>query len=239
MGMKLVGLVIAKWAPYVPDRAYRVLTRMAFSALDEPSGKTAACMYTGGRDLLIDVMPNKEKRNLVALNQAIKRSINELIKLGAIEAANRACPGKQATYRLTLDGPIRIDAHRGKPKIMGVTYCPEQGSPTDPQNPEWGSPSAQNGGHLLTPLGELRITPTGEQVEEIGVDLRRPVTLPRDAGKETTVEKKCDNDDCEFGYRYDASKPKGQRNTRCPDCRPTTVIPFPEDRLSRKKRHNT
>lgn len=234
MGMKLVGLVIAKWAPHMPDRAYRVLSRMAFSALDDPRGDTPAATYTGGREPLIAVMQDSEKRNPEALDKAIQRSIKQLIQLGAIERVNRAGPGQRAIYRLTLNAAIRIDGDKIRPEKWGTPSDPQWGTPSDPQNPIMGDTQVKKWG---TPSDPPRRTKEfkEEQIKREVADLRGPVTLARDAGEENSVEKKCDNEDCEFGYRFDASKPKGQRNTRCEICRPTNVIPIPEDRLSRRR----
>ena len=47
MGAYLVGFALANWS-HVPDRAFRVLVRMALTALDYPNGDQPADLYFGG-----------------------------------------------------------------------------------------------------------------------------------------------------------------------------------------------
>lgn len=231
MGMQLVGLVMNNWAPHLNDQCFRVLTRMALTALDEANDKYEACLYFAGREPLISVMNEADKRDPKALEQAILRSIRKLIKLGAIERLNKPCPGRRAEYRLTLKTPPRIEKDQTSRAVNGYHGVKRMG--ITPRK-EWVSPGDQNGYHGVIPQGKQRITE--EQEEEIPPELSPPVTLTRETTQEETVNKICGNEDCELGYRYDPSKPKGHRNPPCPECRPhrAEVIPI-ESRYT--KRH--
>src|SRR5947207_15797767 len=51
VGAALMTYVLMRWT-HVSDGAFRVLTRMAVTALDEPSNGNPAEMYFAGRELL-------------------------------------------------------------------------------------------------------------------------------------------------------------------------------------------
>jgi len=198
------------------------------TALDEASEKYPAEMYFGGREPLMEVMSDDGSRSEEALKQAVKRSIDMLVGLGAVKRTNHARAGNRAVYRLTLDNPIDTEASRSRKQRQGVTPRPPQG--VTPRPPQGVTPRPFRGSPGDPPRSnEEKLK---EQQEESGVDLLLPLTVARTNGKESKmVTKRCDDPECELGYRFDPSKPKGQRNTPCPQCRPTPpVIAFPLER---------
>ncbi len=234
--MKLVGLALTKWAPYVPDRAFRVLVRMAAMALDEDSEKVPASMFFGGRDVLASVLRAERSGTIESQDRAVTRALKDLIELGAIERANRPGNGKRAEYRLTLFNAIRIEGHAvDNSKQPDTHWYPEpdtsgqqgtSGCLPEPDTHWSGSP---------TPSGTPRNTEDyllqlEEQDQEFGVGHQEQLT-PARATTESQIElansqSKCGDPTCELGYRYDKSAPKGQRNIPCPECN-GNVIQFP------------
>lgn len=146
MGASLVGAVLARWT-HVSDTAFRVLTRMALTALDNSSadGKKPAATYWGGRDLLAMSLrrlwpEGDDERSANArknIHRDVRRAINELIKEGAIEVVDTGRvvrEGNRQVYRLSLL-PLRQE---------GVTPPPEEGSTAPPR--EGFSPPPEEGG---------------------------------------------------------------------------------------------
>lgn len=226
MGMKLVGLVLTKWAPYVPDRAFRVLTRMAMTALDEASEKMPASLYFGGRDLLIACLNAERSGTIDSLERTLKRAINDLIRLGAIERTNRAYSGERAVYRLTLEKPIRIDELPVDNSGKGDSGVPKRGTPTGTHR---GTPESKKGDTHRYP--KEKEEPLEEQQEEIRVSDTEPVAVrarDAEAPNENEIEPRCRNPECLNGSVIDKSKPKGKRVTPCSECQapPDNVIQF-------------
>jgi hypothetical protein len=234
VGMKLVGMVLNKWAPHVPDRAFRVLMRMAAIALDEDSDKAPAATFFGGRDLLASVLRAERSGTLKSQDRALTRAINDLIELGAIERTNRACAGNRAEYRLTLFGAIRIDGHAvDKSKEPDTHWYPEPDTSGQKPDTHWYPEPDTHWSKSPTPTGTPRSTEDylgllEEQDQEESVDLSAAVTVPRANATDDSnnnSSRKCDDPRCELGYRYDKTRPKGDRNYPCPICSPN-VIPF-------------
>jgi hypothetical protein len=132
MGASLVVQVLASWS-HLSDRAFRVLVRMAVTALDKPQNGQPANIYRAGRDLL--AMTLRSEGSAETRYRAVKRAVAELTEAGAIEHVKTGWAGQNAVYRLTLD--------RSKPIRMGGCNDHPMGGPTDPpmggrSATEWG-----------------------------------------------------------------------------------------------------
>ncbi|MEU5945113.1 hypothetical protein ABZ793_06070 [Micromonospora sp. NPDC047465] len=144
MGARLVSLVLARWS-HLPDRAFRVVVRMALTALDEATDKVPAATYFGGRDPLIAVLRNERGGDRDTADRTLKRAIGDLIKDTAIERVSAGRAGKNAVYRLTLlNTPQAIGARHCTVEIQGDTGCPAEGDTSSPLEgdtgcPEWGT----------------------------------------------------------------------------------------------------
>ncbi len=114
MGASLVGAALARWT-HVSDTAFRILVRMALTALDNPSadGRKPAATYWGGRDLLAMSLRRPwpeggDERSMNArknIHRDVRRALEELAKEGAIEVVDtgRAVrQGNRQVYRLRL-----------------------------------------------------------------------------------------------------------------------------------------
>jgi len=95
-----------RWAS-APHNAYRVLLRMALTALDEPSASMPAGMYFGGHELLTTVIPAGDGATAESRQRAVKRAVADLVAMGAIERSNKARSGANQVYRLTLRNAVR------------------------------------------------------------------------------------------------------------------------------------
>jgi hypothetical protein len=131
MGATLVAQVLAHWT-HVSDRAFRVLVRMAVTALDTPSKGKPAGIYHAGRDLLA-MSFRSEKGSDETRYRAVKRALAELSEEGAIRHVQQGWAGHNAVYRLTLE-----------PKEKGGQISPPKGGPTSPpkgglSGTEWGA----------------------------------------------------------------------------------------------------
>lgn len=115
MGAELVGLVSTKWAHLRSLSQYKILTRMALTALDKSGGpdKPAAMYYAGWEPLALalgrddipegdDYSPAAAKRRK-AIRDEVIRNTTALEGLGAIKALVDK-PGRQQrqTWKLTL-----------------------------------------------------------------------------------------------------------------------------------------
>jgi hypothetical protein len=100
MGANLVGKVLASWT-HVSDRAFRVLVRMAHTALDRPNKDTPADHYFAGRELLAMSLRG-DGGTEQSRHRTVARCVAELIEAGAIERIDTGRIGHAAVYRLTL-----------------------------------------------------------------------------------------------------------------------------------------
>lgn len=176
VGSRLVSLVLARWT-HVSDRAFRVLVRMAHTALDEPSNGQPSELYFGGRELLLMTLRD-EGGSQETRYRALKRIIAELIDAGAIERVQAGRAGRNAVYKLTLDGARKID----KPvddvsttKAQGGLQSPPEGGPVSP--PEGGLQSPFRGAPQTPPRNQEE--PEKELSEEEEINLRTAVTVSR------------------------------------------------------------
>lgn len=107
VGAQLAHVAVARWAPHITDRAFRVLMRMALTARDVPRGGTPAATYFGGDELLLLTFSEGKRESKV---RSVRRAIADLISVGAIERIRRGNNGSRAVYRLTLDNdPTPVD----------------------------------------------------------------------------------------------------------------------------------
>jgi hypothetical protein len=128
MGANLVGRVLANWT-HVSDRAFRLLVRMAHTALDHPQNGQPADHYFAGRELLAMTLRatggTEQSRYRV-----VARVVAELIEVGAIERIDSGRTGHSAVYRLTL-GDLCKPAR--KPKKGGLSSHPQGGQISHPK----------------------------------------------------------------------------------------------------------
>lgn len=230
MGAKLATLALTRWAPHVPDRAFRVLMRMALTALDEAQNGTQAGLYFGGRDLLLSCLRAERGGKRDTQLRQLRKAINELVEMGAVRRTNTAYAGVNQVYELTLFAAIRFDAEPVDNSVSVADKGDPQAPPLeDPQappvgvpgGPEWGTPTHPPR-NQEEPIEELR--------EEISLDLRGHVTASRAKSKPQNAEPdppnvppdKCPEPGCAKGFVL-----RGDRITHCPQCR-SNVISMPE-----------
>jgi hypothetical protein len=146
MGASLVVQVLASWS-HVSDRAFRVLVRMAVTALDKPQNGQAAAIYHGGRDLL--AMTLRSEGSAETRYRAVKRAVAELTEAGAIEHLATGWAGQNAVYRLTLER----SKPASKPDGMGGRSDPPKGGFSDPPM----------GGQIATEWGVAQTPPRNQE----------------------------------------------------------------------------
>lgn len=166
MGASLVVQVLANWS-HLSDRAFRVLVRMAVTALDKPQNGQPANIYRAGRDLL--AMTLRSEGSTETRYRAVKRAVAELTEAGAIEHLVTGWAGQNAVYRLNLDAS---DASR-KPDRMGGSSDPPKGGPTDP--PMGGQNATERGVAQTPPRNHKEIT---KELAEEDVGLSQTASHP-------------------------------------------------------------
>lgn len=233
MGAQLVSLALTRWAPHTPDRAFRVLIRMALTALDEGTVQVPAGLYFGGRDLLLSCLRAERKGSRESVLRALSRAIDDLVKLGAVERVNKAYAGVNQVYKLTLMAAVRIDGRPVDNFGKGDTDNHPLGDTHD--HPEGDTGATERVTPTTTPRNQEE--PLEELREETSLDLRGPVTAPRanqPAHKLTNESPlatdpppppQCPEPTCARGYVLTADN----RIEKCPRCN-SNVIPFPERR---------
>lgn len=149
MGANLVTQVLAHWT-HVSDRAFRVLTRMAVTALDKPKDGKPANIYHGGRELLAMSL-RSGKGSMDTRYRSVKRAVAELSEAGAIQHLRSGWAGQNAVYRLTLGGTQAANADDSDPDEMGGLIDPPVGGFSDPPK---GGPVNVNEGGLSSPPKE-------------------------------------------------------------------------------------
>jgi hypothetical protein len=169
MGANLVMQVFAGWT-HVSDRAFRVLVRMAVTALDNPGKGQAAGIYHGGRELLAMSLRGKGGTDRTRY-RSVAEAVAELTEAGAIEHLATGWAGQNAVYRLTLGRPESASRDDG----MGGSTAHPMGvlrdHPMDvPRGTKWMGP-----GH--TPRNQEE--PIGERGEEEGAVLETVSHPPR------------------------------------------------------------
>lgn len=171
MGAQLVSLVLVRWAPHISDRAFRVLVRMAHTALDADVKGRSAGMYYGGRDLLAMTLRAERGGTDEAAHRTVRRAISELLEVGAIERITAAKRGTTGAYRLRLEAPVKAPVPRSLETAVPVS---RDRNKTD---------SGLQGSELRTPADPLRNQeePSNpkEPTEEIALDLDTALTVAR------------------------------------------------------------
>lgn len=138
MGIQLVGVVLVRWAPHLSDRAFRVLVRMAATAMDRSNGQAPAGVYFGGHDLLAMTLRRERRGGTDETGlKLVQRAIAELIQLGAVERTSASRSGRRANYTLRLDAEIVGDSS-GPP--LGDSGGPPQIPLGDSSGTKWGTP---------------------------------------------------------------------------------------------------
>jgi hypothetical protein len=98
--------VYAAWG-HLDDRPFRLLIYMALRARDHD----AEPWYGAGHEELAEIglglKPPQTSRESEAVYRAVRRAMTALHDARAIRTTRRAAPGKQASYRLYLDGPTQ------------------------------------------------------------------------------------------------------------------------------------
>ncbi|MFF0721321.1 hypothetical protein [Micromonospora sp. NPDC003816] len=170
MGARLVSLVLARWA-HLPDRAFRVVVKMAHTALDEATDKVPAGLYFGGREALADILRNERGGKRESVLRNVRFAIEEAIAAGAIKRQSKGRVGSHAVYRMTLDGPRSID----KPLMYSSPDDGSQGESSVPPQEECHVPP--EGESSVPPRGNATFPPRNhdepgeEPREEVGRDV--------------------------------------------------------------------
>ncbi|MDX3868016.1 hypothetical protein [Streptomyces europaeiscabiei] len=112
MGAQLVGLVLSRWK-HLNDTDFRILIRMALTALDQEKDGHPPHLYFGGHEFLAMALrrpfpegdseqSRKARQNIL---RDVRRSVKGLVDQGAIEVVDTGRAVRQGvakTYRLTL-----------------------------------------------------------------------------------------------------------------------------------------
>lgn len=162
MGANLVAQALTHWT-HVSDRAFRVLIRMALTALDNPSKGRPAATYMGGRDLLAMSLRG-DTGTPETRYRAVKRALAELTEAGAIKHLQAGWAGQNAVYRLTLE----------RREMGGPTSPPKGGL----RSPPMGGPSGSKRGASKTPPRNQEETQDERWKEEVA-DLQTASHPPR------------------------------------------------------------
>jgi hypothetical protein len=234
MGSQLVAKVFATWAPHVGDKAFRVLMRMAHTALDETNERAQACLYFGGPDLLAATMPGTGTE--ASKQRIARRALEELVALGAVELVNRAGNGRRQVYRLTLWDPPKVGAYERKKSakfdewVAGHRELADNPSPPQPDNPsppQPDNPSPRSRTTRVRPRNQEE--PPQELTEENGVedgaqvtDATREPDPPHPEPISSHPLPPCGDPSCFLGY---VKKPGIRGNQRCPVCNPVRTKP--------------
>lgn len=133
MGIELVKAAAVLHAPNVSGRAFKVLIRMAITALDKPNAKgQPPNLYFDGWELLALAIGQDPERNARRAYEHVRRVLKELEGAGLIERLVEH-PSKQSsrqqTYRLNLGPAPKTGSLRPQ---NGGTRPPDQGR-SDPE----------------------------------------------------------------------------------------------------------
>jgi len=202
MGARLVTLVLMRWSQ-LGDAEFRLLVRMAHTALDERSSGVPAATYFGGHDLLAATL-RSDGGSQTTLLRRVRKAVTLLVEAGAVERVGVARSGANQVYRLTLEATRAIEARGSVERVEQVPDVPTEEVPHVP---------AQQ----VPPVPESRYEeypPRNheEPIEELyedtkSNDLRTDLTVPR---------ARCpDHPSMLGGVRDDGT-------LRCPPCRART-----------------
>jgi hypothetical protein len=181
MGAHLVTLALSRWAPHISDTAFRVLVRMAVTALDnEGENGRPARVYFGGRELLAMTLRTQGGSPKTA-HKRVQKAIAELIGIGAIERLGAAYNGQRQAYRLIL-----TELSTGRKG--GPTDPPLGGSTDPPLDEKGGSVESLKGGPTDPPKEPGGTTTDLERCEE---DVGRPPTQVQTAREDRREQAEC------------------------------------------------
>ncbi|CNE44904.1 Uncharacterised protein [Mycobacterium tuberculosis] len=186
MGAQLVTLVFVRWT-HVSDTAFRILMRMAVTALDHEKDGRPACLYFGGREPLARALrrpfpegdSEKAKKARKNIYGDVRRAIKELVEEGAVEIVDTGKyvqVGHRQTYRLHLTVPHTAGrgpnpaSGRGQNPPSGRDDSPPQGGDTPPPKEKGGTTGgAKSGGDGRSghgPTGGAHARESAEQTRE-------------------------------------------------------------------------
>lgn len=179
MGARLVSLVLARWS-HVSDRAFRVLIRMANTALDEATNDRPAGVYFGGHDLLAMTMRRENGGTTDSAVRTARRAVAELVAEGVIERVNRARSGEKQVYRLCLHAARSIDARPpASPETVPIeqdTWCPAEADTSGPAEQDTWCPSSRT--PIVLPRNQEE--PLDERYQDESFDLDTDVAVARE-----------------------------------------------------------
>ena len=184
MGIQLVGRALVHWAPHISDRAFRVLIRMACTALDQEKDGQPPNIFFGGRDLLAMSFRAERGGTDESTHRTVRRAVVELVDVGAIERVVEAKRGTNGVYRLLLDAVPKTSGLRTPESGIKRTPDPELRTPGSGV-PDSGvrnkTDSGLQGSKPRTPADpprnkEEQPNPQENTKEEV-VDLRTAVTV--------------------------------------------------------------
>jgi len=174
MGARLVTLVLMRWSQ-LGDAEFRLLVRMAHTALDERSGGMPAATYFGGHDLLAATL-RSDGGSQTTLLRRVRKAITLLVEAGAVERVGAARSGANQVYRLTLNGAQSIESDGSGEALEQVPQVPPEEGPPVPTEQVPPVPESRYQEYLPRNHEE----PIEELYEDTKTnDLRTDLTVPR------------------------------------------------------------
>jgi hypothetical protein len=174
VGARLVTLVLMRWTQ-LADVEFRLLVRMAHTALDERSGRTPAATYFGGHELLAATL-RSEGGSLTTTLRRVRKAITGLVEAGAVERVGAARSGNNQVYRLTLEAVQRIGPDESVERVQQGSGVPPEEGPQVPAQQGPGVPESR----ALETLPRNHEEPLEELYEDTSTDdLRTDLTVPR------------------------------------------------------------
>ncbi|MBB5868561.1 hypothetical protein F4553_001940 [Allocatelliglobosispora scoriae] len=226
MGARLVTEALMSWT-HLTDRAFRVLIRMAHTALDNNAPTTPAGRYFGGHDLLATVIaPGGTPQSRL---KTVQRAVAELIRQGAVHRVNTARAGSNQVYQLTLDRRPGTDRSR-----VESPDRPDRGGP--PETDTIGPPQGDTGRHERGTVGvhpRNQEEPREELSQERRGAFRTAVTVTRASGRDDPTTKTTDDLTSNTSGRCSHGNSRRRRRDgqpRCARCR--SPEPEAEPRIS-------
>src|ERR1044071_6942996 len=113
------------------DIEFRVLVRMAHTALDERSGATPAATYFGGHELLAATLKS-DGGEARTVERRVRKAVTGRVNAGAVERVNRGGSGVNQVYRLTLEAEQKIGGSGSAVEERQVPQEPTQEVPEEP-----------------------------------------------------------------------------------------------------------
>jgi hypothetical protein len=186
MGASLVGEVLARWT-HLPDRQFRILLRMAHTALDNPKDDQPARLYFGGHVLLAMTLrtpypygdDQESDRARATIHRHVREAVAGLIEQSAIERHGTAHTGHQQDYWITLrTGPE-------KASTAGPEKAPRQAR----RRPPRGGPEKASQGTTTGTTQDLSQDTNTSVRTDLEVGGHTPATSEEDQRSPTEVER--------------------------------------------------